>query len=488
MKTTAAARSPGRMINADNSSWLSGMCATAVKSLALIAISIASAGICSAQSDGNRLAVEEITSPDGHKFWYYSLPDADRTALAVTWVQELPVNSVHPMVARLGIDLMLNGGAGGRGAADIVADYQDLDSRSGLSVEPRAISGFIFAPNQHLSKAREIAQAVITTPAMQQAWFDREHQNLIEHARDDASNSWGIVSNVARELVIGDHPYNKFWSIKPLDKFEQVTLEDVVQWYESSFSKKTAIVAVAGSAASEVVAKELDLLLADLPEHEATEPVEFAPPDVPAKTVLFHNPDAPKSVVLLLGNLPPEGLAISQPLQLGIGVLGVGKQSRLFKALRSGLGASYGFSAGVIGYTRDYRMLHMSGEIETARLEEALKEIEDAYQEFHKSGVGPIEFPVAQSISRRKTSKLLQDPVNMAFSVTEAMRNGFGRDYVQKILESIDDMERSAVNEIIKTSMPAFDQMLKVIVTPDKDAIEGACVISSIEQARECLK
>ena len=168
--------------------------------------------------------------------------------------------------------------------------------------------------------------------------------------------------------------------------------------------------------------------------------------------------------------------------------MGVGKQSRLFKALRSGLGASYGFSAGVIGYTRDYRMLHMSGEIETARLEEALKEIEDAYQEFHKSGVGPIEFPVAQSISRRKTSKLLQDPVNMAFSVTEAMRNGFGRDYVQKILESIDDMERSAVNEIIKTSMPAFDQMLKVIVTPDKDAIEGACVISSIEQARECLK
>ncbi|MEM7256490.1 MAG: hypothetical protein AAF404_03780, partial [Pseudomonadota bacterium] len=235
--------------------------------------------------------VEPLTSPDGHKFWYYSMPDADRTALAVTWEQEVPVKSVHPLTARLGIDVMLNGGAGGRDAADIVADYQDLDAGSGLWVQPQEVSGFIFAPNEHLSTAREIAAAVITEPAMEQKWLDREKQNLVEGAREDAAGSWGIGWNVVRELILGDHPYNNFWSMRPLDKIESVTLEDVTHWFETSFSKKTASIAVAGSAAADVVARELDLLFKDLPNHGNSDPVEFAQPVVQGGTVVFHKPD-----------------------------------------------------------------------------------------------------------------------------------------------------------------------------------------------------
>ena len=432
--------------------------------------------------------VEQLTSPDGHKFWYYSMPDADRTALAVTWAQEVPVSSVHPLTARLGIDVMLNGGAGGRDAADIVADYQDLDAGSGLWVQPQEVSGFIFAPNEHLSTAREIAAAVITEPAMEQRWLDREKQNLIENAREDGAGSWGIGWNVVRELVLGDHPYKNFWSMKPLDEFEKVTLEDVTKWFETSFSKKTASVAVAGSATSDVVAKELDLLFKDLPDHGGSDPLEFSQPVVQGGTVVFHSPDAPKSVVILIGNLPPSDQEINQPLKLGVGVLGFGKNSRLFKTVRSGMGASYGFGAGMFDFTRNYRMLEMSGEIETAKLQEALTEIEDAYSKFHESGVGRIEFPIAKRIYKRELGKQLQDPVSMAFSVSAAMRSEFDKDYLQKALSDINDMKRSSVNEVIRDLMPAYDGLLKVIVTPDKDAVEGACVISNLDQVRECIK
>ena len=328
----------------------------------------------------------------------------------------------------------------------------------------------------------------MTNPALDQKWFDRERQNIVEEARDDATNSWGIGWNVVRELVIGDHPYNDFWSVKSLDEVEKVTLEDVVQWFESSFSKKTATVAVAGSAASEVVAREIDLLLADAPEHEASDPIEFVQPEVQGGTVVFHNPDAPKSVVILIGNLPPSDQSINQPLQLSIGVLGFGKQSRLFKAVRSGMGASYGFGAGMFDFTREHRMLEMSGEIETAKLQEALLEIEATYTDFHQSGVGRLEFPIARRFYKREINKQLQNPVNMAFSVSEAMRSGFSKDYLQKALKGIDELERATVNELIGASMPVFEDLLKVIVTPDKNAVDGACVISSIVEAGTCFK
>ena len=433
--------------------------------------------------------IREITTPAGHKFWYYPMPEADRTALAVSWAQEVPHGgSVHPGAARLGIDVMLNGGAGGRDAADIVADYQDLDAGSGLWVQPRHVSGFIFAPNEHLPKAREIAQQVMTAPSMEQRWFDREQQRLIEESQEENSNSWGMAWNLAREVVIGEHPYNKFWSTSPIEEFEKLSLADINRWFESSFSTKTATVTVAGSAAVDVVAKELDLLFADMPSHEPSDSIELPDPATPGVTILLHNPDAPKSVVVLLGNLPPFSEEIDLPLQLGVGVLGFGKQSRLFKTVRSGMGASYGFGASVFDFTREHRMLQMSGEIETAKIQEALKEIEQAYTVFREEGIGRLEFPIAKRMYQREYADQLQNPVNVAFILGDSVRSGYTNTFVPTLLDEINGLERDATNQIVRSSLPEYQSLLKVIVSPDNNAVDDACVISKIEEARSCLK
>ena len=433
--------------------------------------------------------IQEITTPAGHKFWYHAMPQANRTALAVSWAQEIPTSdAVHPAVARLGIDVMLNGGAGGRDAADIVADYEDLDAGSGLWVQPRHASGFIFAPNHHFAKAREIAHEVLTAPSLEQRWFDREHQRWIDETQEENSNSWGIAWNLAREVLIGDHPYNKFWSTSPLEDFEKLSLDDVKQWYASSFSTKTATVTVAGSAAADVMAKELDLLFADMSSNDPSDPIEIPQPAVSGKTILLLSPDAPKSVVILLGNLPPYSQEIDLPLQLGVSVLGYGKQSRLFKAVRAGMGATYGFGAGTFDFTREHRMLEMYGEIETAKLQEALDEIEEAYEQFREAGVGRLEFPIAKRLYKREYSKQLENPVNVAFMMSDSLRSGYTDTYVPTLLEKIDDMDRNTTNELINSALPAFENILKVIVTPDSKAVDNACVISRIEEARECLQ
>ena len=132
-------------------------------------------------------------------------------------------------------------------------------------------------------------------------------------------------------------------------------------------------------------------------------------------------------------------------------------------------------------------MLEMTGEIETAKLQEALGEIEEAYTEFRESGIGRIEFPLAKRVYRREINTQIQNPVNVAFSVIDAMQRGFNDDYLETALKDIDAMGRSEANEVMRASLPEYDDLLKVIVSPDDKAVRGACVIRRIEEARNCL-
>ena len=432
--------------------------------------------------------LQELTTPAGHKFWYYPMPDAERTSLAISWAQQVPVDGdMHPGTARLAIDLMLKGGAGGRDAAEIVADYEDLDSGSGLWVQPRDVSGYIEAPDQHLAKAREIAQQVITEPAFEQRWFDREHQSLIESAIEDQSKAWSSGWNLVHRVLFDNHPYEKFWSLSPIDELKSIELSDVKKWHEESLSTAAITIAVAGSSTPDVVAKEVDLLLAGLPSVTPAKAMDFPEPVVPNKMILLHKPDAPKTQVILLGNFPAHNQDTDIPLQLGVGVLGFGQHSRLFKSVRSGLGATYGFSAGVFNFTREHRMFEMVGEIETEQLQKVLDEIDETYTEFRTKGIGRLEFPIAKRFYKRETTKQLKSPTSVAFTVSNALRNGFDNNYVQNLMTNIDDLGRGDTNKLISEVFPEYDQLLKVIVSPDNKAIDGACVISSIDDAADCL-
>jgi len=369
----------------------------------------------------------------------------------------------------------------------VVADYQDLDAGSGLWVQPKHASGYIVAPDKHLSTAREIAGQVLTAPAMEQKWFDREHQKYVEGAIDGHAGIWGSAWSLTRNVLLGDHPYNNFWKVSPVDEVKSVTLADVKKWHSESFNTNTATIAVAGSASAETVAKEIDMLFADLPSNTQDKPVVFNRPLVPGKTILLHKPDAPKSAVLLVGSLPDNDQSTVLALQLGVGVLGQGKQSRLFKTVRSGMGATYGFGAGMFTFTRDYRMIEMSGEIETAKLQPALDEIEKAYTELRESGIGRIEFPIAKGIFKREAAKQLESPVNVAFTLSEAVLKGYSADYVQNLTSNISALKRDTTNEVIKSALPAYESILKVIVSPDAKAVDGACVIAELEEVQSCL-
>ena len=108
-------------------------------------------------------------------------------------------------------------------------------------------------------------------------------------------------------------------------------------------------------------------------------------------------------------------------------------------------------------------------------------EIDKTYSKFREKGIGPVEFPIAKRIFKRETNKQLKNPTSVAFTISDAVRNGFDNNYAHDMLDNIDNLARGDTNRLINESFPEYEQLLKIIVTPD----DKACLLYTSPSPRD---
>ena len=346
--------------------------------------------------------VIQQTTPAGHTYWHYPIENAKRSAVVITWptgISMLPKG--QQVAARIGINLMLNGGAGGKSPDEIIADFGDLDAGSRLFITPEEIRGFIVTPDEEAIKAAEIANMVLKSPNLSQKWFEREKANLVKWGKERDVLVLGIGWTLSREILMPAHPYKNYYSLQPIENTKQITLETIRNWHAKAFGTADIKIIATGSSKFKGLGEAIDKALDGLPNGKSTKDYAAMDLKVRGKTIIFHAPKATKSMILTFGKMLPATAGKDIYVNSALGVLGYGSQSRLFKAVRTGLRASYGFRSGFIDYTRNQRLFRMSGEIETTKLQAALDTVRDTYEEFRTGGIGFIEFPICSKILPR---------------------------------------------------------------------------------------
>lgn len=427
-------------------------------------------------------------SPAGHEFFHVPMEDAKRTAVAMTWKSGLPTGpGLHEASARLGIELMLSGGAGGLPPDEISADFEDLDAGSRLWVQPGEIRGFVVAPDDQLERAAEIANLVLARPHLDEKWLEREKRNLIRDTRIRNATATGLAWRLAREITLDDHPYKRFWTAAPAQGIRDVSAPQLGVWHQDAFGTDDLTITAAGAAAPAKVALAIDRALAGLPTSAGTDPLAFAGPTIRPGTIVLHDPDSPKSLIMALADLPVTAAGDDAEYSIATAVLGLGKQSRLFKAIRSQLRAAYGFGAGIETMTRDHRLVRMGGEVDTALLPQALDAMRRSYEAFRVNGISQEEFPVARNAYLQRIEQGLKRPAGVATMLMENRLNARSAAEFENIAAQIAALERTAVNATIAAAYPPYDEMLTIVVTPDADTIPDACVITAIDDWRRCF-
>lgn len=449
----------------------------------ILAALLAALVLVGCRDDGAGVTTE--TSPTGIEYARLYIPDAQQISIQIAWPTDWAMREdVNQAAPFIGADLILAGGAGDFPAGKVAERFADMKADGRLSVTADYIYGQLAAPVDQMPDAVLIAAAHLSKPALNQNWFDRIQHGFADNMTQMAARPAIEAQDALRWAVLGDTPLRRALATIPVDQVNALTRDQVAEWHRQSFTRRGMKVVIAGRVDRTAAGKMIDTLLQDLPQGSRGNvmPVtaDFAP-----RRILLHVPDAQTSTLVLMGPLPPirDGGEIEDVVLAD--TFGGDDTSVLFEAVRTRLRASYGFGAGLDGYTRNLRFLVMSGTVETAKLAEAESAVRAAYAEFRAH---PSVDDLAIRKARLATDRehLAEAPDAAAFASLMALLDGQHPAIALNLPEMIEDITAAQMVARAGTAFPAADRLITIATSPDAAALPGACVITTPAMAADC--
>jgi zinc protease len=193
------------------------------------------------------------------------------------------------------------------------------------------------------------------------------------------------------------HPY-RLPVIGQLDIFNQLTQEDVTQYYKSRYVPNNLTFVIVGDVEADAVSEELAAFFKDYPA-KSLQP-SFTPPEPPqlGPRVVHEEFETELTRLSLAWHIPEITHPDVPALDLLSTILGDGRSSRLFRRVREEAGLAFGVSA--FSYTPgDPGLLGIDATVEPAKREATQELVQKIVEEIKEAGVTSEELAKAKKIS-----------------------------------------------------------------------------------------
>ncbi|MEP1535523.1 MAG: insulinase family protein [Paracoccaceae bacterium] len=441
-------------------------------------------GLAACTEDGP--AVSEETSPEGIKYTLMQIPDHEDVSIQVAWASDWgyreDANAAAPVI---GTQLMLAGGADGHAPGEVGERFVDLGSAGNFYVSANDhVVGELTFERGTLDETVAIASAHLRTPTLDQTWFERIREGIDQDMAQARAQPAHAGFDVGRWSVFGAQPLRRALSLDDPAVFQSLTRDEVAGWHQETITRNPAAIVVAGGIDAKTAGTAIDTLLADLPDIEPPVAPDVEP-DYSPKRILLHSPDAKVTTLSFIAPLPSTRLGNELEDLIAVHALGGDDQSALFNAVRTELRASYGFGAGIANYTREHRILFIAGEVETAKLGAAETTVRDVYASFRSSPIngdlGARKAPLEASFST-----LPDYVIDLARSELQSSLDGFAPGRSLGLVDELKAVSDQSISDRLQNGFPTAEDFIVIAVSPDADALPGACVITTTEQATAC--
>ncbi len=276
---------------------------------------------------------------------------------------------------------------------------------------------------------------------------------------------------LARLAVLGETPLNDFLSLPNLPAITDATIDDLRRWHAETIVQNGVTISVTGAISRDDAGKAVDQLLVGLPEGQA-QTAPSVDTNFEGKTVLLHLPDAEKTTLGIMGQLPPTAEGGDLTDLLALSFFGRSGSGPLFDAVRTDLRASYGFQAGFTNYDRTTRIMFITGEVETEKLAEAADLVRTTYESFRTvpdlTGLDDLHRGMAERAAKnvRYVDVVARTLLELALDArdpSDAPRLG-------ELLESVTAQD---VQERLASVFPSGANLIVVAASPDASALPG---------------
>ena len=440
--------------------------------------------LAACKEDGPTASVE--TTPGGIEYTLLHMPEHEDATIHIAWPTDwayrAETNKAAPVV---GTQLILAGGADGYPAGNVGERFVDLNSEGNIYVAVNDhVIGELNFERDRMDETIAIANAHLRAPTLDQMWFDRLREGAAVNMAEAQTQPAHAGFDAVRWAVFGSQPLRNALSLDEPGVLDNLTREDVVSWHSETFTRTPQAIVVAGRLDAADAGAAIDELLRGLPDASQTVTQETAP-DYTAQRILLHIPEAQTSILSFIAPQPATRQGGEMEDLILIHALGGDEQSVLFEAVRTELRASYGFGAGMANYTRDHRILFMSGEVETAKLADAEQVVRDAYANFLQSGPSGELEPRKASLAAN-FAELPDFVVDQARSELQSALNGFETGRSLRLTDELQAVTEGTLMDRLSSALPQAQDFIVIAVSPDADALPGACVIRTPSAAADC--
>ena len=399
----------------------------------------------------------------------------------MNWAFDGSRNPAPPFVAA---ETLLSGGTKDLRPQDVLELFEDKNSCGHLSVRPDHAIGEVEFPKEYVDEVVDIVVEMLVRPQVTPEWLARVKDGMranMEQARIQSSNAMWSATILA---ILGDQPLRSYLNLPDLDQIDAVTRENVLTWHKETLAQANLTIAVTGAISQADAGDVIDRILAQLPKSDATQ-LNPAPANCSPRSILVHRPEAQKTSLAIIGQLPSTAEGGDLIDLLALEVFGQAGSGPLFDAVRTELRASYGLQAGFSNYDRATRFMFITGEVETTQLTAAKDVAIAAYREF-RTNPNFDALPNIQQATADGTTKNVRSVNVVARTLLELALGGQDTALAPNLGDAIAAFSPEDIAARLRNSFPAAEDLMVFAVSPDANALEGACVITQIEQALTC--
>jgi zinc protease len=214
-----------------------------------------------------------------------------------------------------------------------------IDIRSGD--EGMYVSGNCLAKN--FDKTIKLVEEIVLHPRWDEVEYERLKSSLLTNLKGREANPRTIAYQSFRKLIYGDNHILGIPSIGITETINNISLDDLKQFYTDNISASVANIHVAGAVGETTVLASLDGLGRNWKSTEVKIPSYTLPKQDKAGKLFFIDFPGAKQSVIYSGKL---ALSESDPMYNNLDytnqILGGGSSGRLFQTLRIEKGYTYG--------------------------------------------------------------------------------------------------------------------------------------------------
>lgn len=453
--------------------------------LACVALSITLTGCSSV--DIAPPQVTDIKTPNGLQAMYMHLPDAKEVTIRAAWPMPWSyTEGRNPATPYIGTTLLNQGGGSGIPPAEIMDRFAELGANVHLDSSVDMLQGVLQVEKQSLMDAIALSRAVMDSPDFDADMQARMLNTLIASIEEMRQHPAISVIETLVHAVFDNPSFETAFMQNDQATLEAVSHQDIKTWYAQTLVANGLNIAIAGPVTAAEASAAIDALFADLPKggDSSTNSPES---DFRAQTILLHLPEAEKSSLTLVGQIPPtrDGQVFED--MIATAILGGNERSLLFQALRNELRASYAIKANTVPLTRDLRIISMSGEVETGQIDTAHALILQTYGDFYQNAPASAAVDSWKAVFRENLRKNSRNTSIQARVMLEGQMDGYSAANWPDIPAMLQDVSPESILNRVQTHYPRPDELMVIAVSPDANALPGACVISKPIQVKDCL-